>query len=135
MLFFCEFGMQPEHEGAMTMHPGYWGGIVGGGLGLAGGVVGTYFSLKNTNGSREKRFMIKAAVVGWICISIFIALVLLLPHPYRWFLWIPYGPALVLGIRFANKRQAQIRAEESGSTTQSEGEPAENTPSSSTPTS
>ena len=85
---------------------------MGGGLGLAGGIIGTYFSIKNTNGPRERRFMVKASVVAWIGVSIFLALLFLLPHPYRWFLWIPYGPALVLGIRFANKRHAQIRAEE-----------------------
>ena len=72
------------------------------------------FSIKNTNGPRERRFMVKGAVVMWIGVSIFLALLFLLPHPYRWLLWIPYGPALVLGIRFANKRHAQIRAEESG---------------------
>lgn len=108
---------------------------MGGALGVAGGVIGTYFSIKNTNGPRERRFMVKGAVVMWIGVSIFLALVFLLPYPYRWFLWIPYGPALVLGIIFGNKRQAQIRAEESGPATQSKGGSAENTPSSSTPSS
>jgi len=41
-----------------------------------------------------------------------------LPHPYRWFLWIPYGPGLALGIIYTNKRQTQIRTEESRSSAQ-----------------
>jgi len=90
---------------------------VGAAIGLAGGVVGTHFSIKNTNGPREKRLMVKGAIVGWICIIVFLALLFLLPHPYRWFLWIPYGPALAFGIIYTNKRQAQIRKEESAQAT------------------
>jgi len=105
------------------MHPGYWGGIVGGAVGLAGGIIGTYFSIKNTNGPRERRFMVKAAIVGWVCIIAFLALLFLLPHPYRWFVWIPYGPVLVFGIIYGNKRQAQIRTEESGAAAGADAKP------------
>lgn len=92
---------------------GWIGGIVGGVIGLAGGVIGTYFSIKNTHGPRECSFMIKAAVVCWLAIVIFLALLLALPDPYRWFMWIPYGILLPLGITFGNRRQQAIRRQES----------------------
>lgn len=89
------------------------GGISGGLIGLAGGIVGTYFSIKNTNGPRERSFMIKSAVVCWIAIVIFLSLLLVLPNPYRWFMWIPYSILLPLGILFGNRKQRAIRQEES----------------------
>ncbi len=92
---------------------GWIGGIAGGVLGLAGGIVGTYFSIKNTKGPRERVFMIKSAVVCWVAIIIFLALLLALPNPYRWFLWIPYGILLPLGIAFGNRQKQAIRQEES----------------------
>jgi MFS family permease len=97
------------------MYAGLIGAIVGCVLGLAGGIIGTYFSIKNTNGPKERAFMVRAAVIGWIAIGIFLALLLILPSPYRYFMWIPYGILLPIGIIFGNKRQAKIRAEESKS--------------------
>jgi Ca2+/Na+ antiporter len=97
------------------MNAGYIGAIAGSIIGLAGGVIGTYCSIKNTKGPKERIFMIKASVVGWLGIGIFIALVFLFPNPYRWFLFIPYIILLPIGIILGNKRQAKIRAEESRS--------------------
>lgn len=92
---------------------GWIGGITGGLFGLAGGVVGTYFSIKNTNGPRERSFMIRSAMVCWIAILIFLGLLIALPGPYRWLLWIPYAILLPLGIVHGNRRQQAIRREES----------------------
>ena len=94
------------------MNMGFLGGIIGGLIGVIGGLVGTYFSIKNTNGPKERRFMIKAAIIGWVGIAIFLILIFLIPSPYRWFLWIPYCILLPIAIIVCNKRQAQIRAEE-----------------------
>lgn len=94
------------------MNMGLFGGIIGGLVGVIGGLIGTYFSIKNTNGPKERRFMIKAAVIGWVGIAIFLIVFYLIPSPYRWFLWIPYGILLPIAIITCNKRQAQIRAEE-----------------------
>jgi uncharacterized membrane protein YfcA len=91
---------------------GVIGGIIGSVIGIAGGCVGTYFSIKNTKGPRERAFMIKAAVVCWIGIALFLTLLIGLPSPYRWFMWIPYGILLPLGIRYANRTQRQLRIEE-----------------------
>ena len=92
---------------------GWVGGIAGGIIGLAGGIVGTYFSIKNTSGPQERSFVIKSASVCWIAILIFLGLLLGLPNPYRWFMWIPYGILLPLGIIYINRRQQTIRQEES----------------------
>jgi drug/metabolite transporter (DMT)-like permease len=95
------------------MKPGLIGGIAGGVLGLAGAIVGTYFSIKNTNGIRERAFMVKASVVCWIAGILFLVLMFALPDPYRYLLWILYAIFLPLGILFCNRTQERIRKEES----------------------
>jgi hypothetical protein len=96
------------------MHAGWIGGIIGGIVGCIGGLIGTYYSIKNTNGPRERAFMVKASIVGWLAILLFLGLLLALPSPYRYFVWIPYSILLPLGIHFGNRRQQRIRREESG---------------------
>jgi len=81
-------------------------------LGVLGGAIGTYFSIKNTSGPRERAFMIRVSIFTWIAVSIFVAALMLLPKPYNWLLWIPYGIALPLTIIRWNKRQMEIRNEE-----------------------
>lgn len=95
------------------MNAGLIGAIVGCVIGLAGGIIGTYFSIKNTNGPKERAFAIKASIVIWLVGGVFLALLFFLPSPYRYFLWIPYSILLPLGIIFGNKRLAQIRTQES----------------------
>lgn len=92
---------------------GWIGAIAGGLIGLAGGIIGTYFSIKNTQSTRERAFMIKSAVVVWVAIVIFAVLLIALPNPYRWFLWVPYSILLPVGIVYGNRRQQAIRQQES----------------------
>ena len=94
------------------MDVGTVGGIIGGVLGLAGGVVGTYASIRNTGGPRERQFMVRAAVAAWVGITLFLALLFVLPNPYRWLIWIPYGVALPLAIISLNRKQQAIRSDE-----------------------
>ncbi len=94
------------------MHAGWIGaivGVIGGGI---GGIIGAYFSIKNTNSARERAFMVKACAVCWIAIIVFLGLMVLLPNPYRFLLWIPYGILLPLGIIYGNRAQQRIRQEE-----------------------
>jgi len=49
---------------------GWIGGIGGGLIGLAGGVVGTYYSIRNTRGPLERAFVIRSAVVCWIIVPL-----------------------------------------------------------------
>jgi hypothetical protein len=92
---------------------GYIGGILGSVLGIAGGAFGTYCSIKNTHGPLERQFMIKISVRTWIALTLFLVLLIGLPSPYRFLMWAPYGILLPIGIRYINKRQAEIRALES----------------------
>jgi len=94
------------------MDVGTVGGIIGGVLGLAGGVVGTYASIRNTGGPRERQFMVRAAVAAWVGITLFLVLLFVLPSPYRWLIWIPYGVALPLAIVYLNRKQQAIRSGE-----------------------
>ena len=95
------------------MKAGLIGGIIGVLIGLAGGAIGTYFSIKNTNGPKERAYIIKVSAVFWVLGIIFIALLLFLASPYKWLLWLPYGIFLPIGIRVTNKRLRQIQQEES----------------------
>ena len=94
------------------MDVGLIGGLIGGAIGLAGGVFGTYCSITNTNGPLERAYMIKASGVIWVGVTLFLVLMFLLPNPYRFWLWVPYGILLPLGIMKLNKRIAEIREAE-----------------------
>jgi len=91
---------------------GMVGGIVGGIVGIAGGLIGAYFSIRNTKGSREKRFMIKSAAIAWCVVIIFLLSLFYLPKPYNFLMWIPYGILLPVAIIYMNKKQNKIREEE-----------------------
>jgi Ca2+/Na+ antiporter len=90
-----------------------WIGVITGGvIGLLGGMIGTYFSIKNTNGPHERAFMVKASVVTWTALLFFFILIAALPNPYRWLMWIPYGILMPLGIIYSNRKQQEIRQQE-----------------------
>ncbi|MCL6547161.1 MAG: hypothetical protein K6T61_18260 [Bryobacteraceae bacterium] len=95
---------------------GAWvGSIAGGAIGLLGGVIGTYFTVKNTNGPRERAFVINASILCWVLVALLIAGLALIPGWYKSLLVIPYVIVLVFGIRKWNETQFRIRKEESGS--------------------
>ncbi|MBT8349736.1 MAG: hypothetical protein KJO26_00645 [Deltaproteobacteria bacterium] len=96
------------------MDIGLIGSIIGGVFGIGGGVVGTYFSITNTNGPLERAFMVKVSIIAWVAITVFIVLLLILPQPYNYLMWIPYGILLPLGIAKCNKKLAKLRQRESG---------------------
>jgi uncharacterized RDD family membrane protein YckC len=48
----------------------------------------------------------------WLAIFILLALLVVPPNPYQWFLWIPYGIFLPLGISYAHRKQQSIRQED-----------------------
>src|SRR5215208_1286889 len=94
------------------MNPGLVGGLVGAFMGLVGGALGTYVSIRNAAGPRERAFMIRVARVVWVGVTAFVVALVMVPFPYKWLLWLAYVPALVTGIVWGNRRQRQIRAEE-----------------------
>jgi hypothetical protein len=54
--------------------------------------------------------MIKASVIAWIAITVFLVLMFVVPNPYRLWLWVPYGILLPLGIIKLNKSIFYIRS-------------------------
>jgi hypothetical protein len=95
------------------------GALLGGAIGVLGGVLGTWASVKNTRGPRERAFVVRASVLCWIVVLAFLSGILLIPDWYKHLLWIPYLILLVLGIRWWNQAQLRIRQEESGHGAQS----------------
>lgn len=94
------------------MNGGLIGGVVGSIIGVLGGVVGTYCSIKNTRGPREKAFMIRCSVIVCVSVMLFLSFLFYLPKPYAYLLWIPYVLVMSLGIPYVNRKQLKIRAEE-----------------------
>ena len=92
---------------------GWSGAILGTVMGVIGGIIGSYFSIKNTKGPRERAFVVKACLVCWFLIFAFVIGMWLAPGIYKAMLGAAYVVALIVGIFWWNKRQAQIRAEES----------------------
>ena len=92
---------------------GWLGGLVGSVIGVLGGALGTYFSIKNTAGPMEKAFMVKFAAIGWIGIAAFLSLLFVLARPYNFLLWVSYGILLPICIVYCNRRLQQIRQLES----------------------
>jgi hypothetical protein len=78
---------------------GLIGAAVGGTLGLAGGIIGTWFSLRSVHSDDEKRSVIRWAALLWLVVIGFLMLLFLAPAPYRWLVWIPYPLLLIWMIR------------------------------------
>jgi hypothetical protein len=89
---------------------GWIGGISGGVLGLAGGVIGSYFSITRARGDAARAFMVKCVVIGWIAGFVFLAALLLLPSPWRYLVWLPYGVVFPLSLRMMNLRLAALES-------------------------
>ncbi len=88
------------------------GATVGVLAGLAGGVCGTYFSIKNTTSRRERLLMLQMAAVTWAFVLSFVALLFVVDAKYKIRMWSFYVPALVLLIFLADRRQRRIRQED-----------------------
>jgi len=94
---------------------GLIGGIGGSVIGLMGGAAGRYFSIRNTKTPAERAFMVKVSVAAWLGLCILVILPLALSMSGiipRWAYWACFALCFVLlgpGIRWANKRQAELR--------------------------
>jgi hypothetical protein len=93
------------------MNIGFVGAIIGSFFGIAGGLIGTCFSIKNTKGPLERVFMIRSSITCWIGVGVFLAVLFFVPQARTW-IWIPYGIMLPLAIRYMNAKQKVIRREE-----------------------
>ena len=93
---------------------GLTGGLIGGIVGTMGGIIGTIVSIASAKGPIERAFIKRAAVIAWIAVSVFLGLLLTLPKPYNYLLWIPYGITMLIGIPKLRKKHTEIRRLESG---------------------
>jgi len=97
------------------MHPGLIGGIAGSAIGIGGGIVGTYFSIKNTKTPAERRFVVQVAIATWAALILLLGLPLALSLAHvipQWAYWITFCLFFVLlgpGINWMNKRQRKLR--------------------------
>jgi purine-cytosine permease-like protein len=87
--------------------------VVAGLIVVVAGLAGAYLSIKNTKGPRERAFMIKAIIIGWIFVLALVFGLRVLPRSYHVLIIPIYIAGAVAGIMYSNKKQAQIRAEES----------------------
>jgi len=101
--------MDPEGQVQLA---GWVGAALGAAIGLAGGMIGTYLAVRNTQGPRERAFVIKAAAVCWVLVTLFVVAMILIHSWYKHLLWIPFAIGLAVGIRWWNRHQAEIRNEE-----------------------
>ena len=90
---------------------GLIGAIAGGVIGILGGLLGTYFSIRNTEGPRERRLMIHASLFIWLSLAIALSLAYALP-PVRPWMWAPIAITVLLVVPRINRRQQEIRREE-----------------------
>lgn len=73
---------------------------------IAGGALGTLSNIRGTRGPRERRFVIRACMGAWALFLSLVALVILLPSPYRWIAGILFFvliPAMIY--RWATRHQ------------------------------
>ena len=97
------------------MTSGIIGGLIGILLGIAGGIIGSYYAIKNTNGQKERKFMIKLTVVMTVFVTTLLVIVLSVGYPASVWVMAPFfGLVLPLVIYYGNKKQRHIREEESG---------------------
>jgi hypothetical protein len=89
------------------------GGIAGTVLGVSGGLVGTYFSIRNTNGPRERAFMIRAGALCWLAVLTLLALDSLLPRLLGSLIFLVYMLSMYPIVRWGNEQQARLRVEDS----------------------
>lgn len=88
------------------------GGIIGSVFGILGGAVGTYFSIRNTNSPRERRFVVRVAIFAWLVLGLLTVLAVLLLPSLRAWAWVPICVIVVVGGPLLNRRQELIRREE-----------------------
>lgn len=91
---------------------GLMGAVGGTLLGFLGGVYGTWNSLQQTNGPRERAFVVKMAALYWIVVPLFVVSVFVLPAPWNQYIWLPYGLWLTYTIRRSDRKQMAIREDE-----------------------
>ena len=77
-----------------------------------GGVIGTYLSIKNVSGAKERGLMILCAAWIWIGIIVLLTIWMVLRETYLNYIWVAYMTGVPPAIRYANRKQNMIRESE-----------------------
>ena len=91
-------------------------GILFGTLILLIGFVGTFHSVKNTKGPRERAFATQSNLVAWVAIALFFSTIYFLPDPYNilivvgYFLVFPFVVYRVCSRRLLIRRMEEMHA-------------------------
>jgi RNA polymerase sigma factor (sigma-70 family) len=94
------------------------GAILGPILGLLGGMLGTWFSIRNTNSPRERRFTIRMALLVWLLLFVLVGLPLtlalagLIPKWAYWSCFAVFFVILLPLIFWSNAHQRRIQIED-----------------------
>ena len=83
-------------------------------IGVLGGVVGTWCSIRNTGGPRERAFMIRVAVLCWLAVTALLAALWFIPVRHEVLLCLPEIAVLHVALHVGNRKLNQLRKEESG---------------------
>ena len=102
-----------RHGHSHTRNDGTAGCGLGSAIGVAGGLFGTWMSLRSVPRGAQCSFLKKAAALGWAGVLGFTATTLLVPAPWIWLLWIGYVPLLLWFIRYVNHTLAALQASQS----------------------
>ncbi|WP_143206709.1 hypothetical protein [Singulisphaera sp. GP187] len=86
-------------------------GIVGSSLGVMGGVIGTYFSIRNTKRPRERSLMIRLAAMCWVWFAGMLVWMFLIPRPWNQAAML-FNLPILFSIPRMNRRLALARAED-----------------------
>ncbi len=86
---------------------GTLGAVVGSSIGVLGGIYGTWMSIRGCSPGKQRQFIIKISLFLWIGIGAFVGLILYLPSPLKWWLWVLYVPLLLAFIHYVNKNKPE----------------------------
>ncbi|WP_353565564.1 hypothetical protein [Haloferula sargassicola] len=86
-------------------------GITGSVLGVAGGLIGTYFSYRRARSARERRFVIRTSTATFVFVGSFLAILILFPQA-RPMVFPSYVLVLSGGMILLDRRWRRIRKEE-----------------------
>lgn len=97
--------------GPLEFSLGFWLLMaVGPAIGIAGGAFGVWNSLRKCESDQERRVIWKWTWVLTLGILLMLTVLFLVPAPWGWFAWIPYGAFLPLSINACNRQLHQARA-------------------------
>ncbi len=91
------------------MHPGLVAAIAGSLIGVMGGALGVYFSVRNATRPRERSLMIRFAGLSFLWLGVLVAWLFLMPSPWGQGAVLLSFPGL-FAIPWVNRRATRARA-------------------------